>query len=86
MQCIVYRSERRVGAYVYVGDPDALQRLPPPLCQALGALTETLRFELTPERRLAQADAALVLANIAAAGYHIQFPPAQAVPLPDPTP
>lgn len=85
MQCFVYRSARRVGAYVYVADPAALERLPAALRQALGALTEALRFELTAERRMAREDPRRVLENIATIGYHVQFPPAEAVPPPDPT-
>lgn len=85
MHCIVYRSSRRPETFVYVADAAALAKLPPPLQQALGALTEALRFELTPERRLAREDARRVLENIASIGYHVQFPPAERVPLPDPT-
>ncbi|GMU42871.1 MAG: YcgL domain-containing protein [Xanthomonadales bacterium] len=80
MDCIVYRSERRVGAYVYVSDAAALERLPAVLKQGLGPLVEVLRLELTPERRLAREDAGRVLANIAGVGYHVQFPPTGQVP------
>lgn len=85
MHCIVYRSTRRPDTYVYVADAAALERLPPPLKQALGPLSEALQFELTPERKLAREDARRVLENIAGIGYHVQFPPAERVPLPDPT-
>lgn len=85
MHCIVYRSTRRPDTYVYVADAAALERLPPALKQALGPLSEALQFELTPERRLAREDARRVLENIAGIGYHVQFPPAERVPLPDPT-
>lgn len=85
MQCIAYRSTRRPGTYVYVADEAALAGLPAALQQGLGALVEVLRFELTPERRLAREDARRVLENIAGIGYHVQFPPAECVPPPDPT-
>jgi uncharacterized protein YcgL (UPF0745 family) len=85
MHCIVYRSSRRPDTYVYVADAAMLERLPPALKQALGPLSEALQFELTPERRLAREDARRVLENIAGIGYHVQFPPAERVPLPDPT-
>jgi hypothetical protein len=74
-ECIVLRSAKRLGAYVYVRDLEALKRMPPALASALGELSETLRFELTPTRKLAQADAAVVIANLDALGYHVQFPP-----------
>ena len=85
MECIVYRSERRPDTYVYVADAAALTRLPPELTRALGKLSEALRFELTPTRKLAREDAARVLANLQQLGYHVQFPPPERVPLPNPS-
>jgi uncharacterized protein YcgL (UPF0745 family) len=85
MLCIVYKSSRRPDTYVYVADPDQLAKLPAALAQALGTLVEALRFELTPERKLAREDARLVSANIDHMGYHIQFPPADAIHPVDPT-
>lgn len=85
MECVVYRSERRPDTYVYVADASALARLPPELTRVLGKLTEALRFELTPERKLAREDATRVLANLQQMGYHVQFPPPERVPMPDPT-
>lgn len=85
MQCIVYRSDRRPGTYIYVADPESIKRLPPELTRVLGALVEALRFELTPGRKLAMEDPARVLANLQSMGYHVQFPPPEYVPLPDPT-
>ncbi len=74
LECIVFRSEKRLGAYVYVRDAAALEKLPTALRQALGELCESLRFVLTPERKLAQVEAAVVIANIDKLGYHLQFP------------
>jgi len=54
MLCIVYKSSRRPDTFVYVADPDHLAKLPAALIQGLGALVEVLRFELTPERKLAR--------------------------------
>lgn len=85
MECIVYRSERRPDTYVYMADAATLTRLPPELTRVLGRLTEALRFELTASRKLAREDAARVLANLQQMGYHVQFPPPERVPLPDPT-
>ncbi len=85
MLCIVYKSSRRPETFVYVADPDALTRLPAALSQGLGPLAEVLRFELTPERKLAREDARLVCANIDQIGYHVQFPPPSAIHPVDPT-
>ena len=40
-----------------------------------------LEVALTPERRLAQADAALVRANLAERGFHLQLPPQPLAPV-----
>lgn len=79
MRCVVYRSDKREGTYVYTIAGDGLERVPPQLRQSLAPLVEALAFELTPGRKLARADASVVLANLSAVGYHIQFPPAEAV-------
>lgn len=85
MLCIVYKSSRRPETYVYVAESEALKKLPAALQAGLGALNEVLRFELTAERKLAREDAGLVLRNLEAIGYHVQFPPADLIPPSDPT-
>ena len=54
---------------------EIVARLPPPLVTQLGKLQFVLEVALTPERKLAQADADVVRENLAARGFHIQFPP-----------
>jgi len=76
LHCIVYKSTRRADTYVYVLDEKALERLPPELKMGLDPLVEALRFELTPERRLARIDAQVLRKNLHEIGFHIQFPPA----------
>ena len=75
MQCYVYRSERKQDTYVYLRERDGFELLPPNIAASLGALNFVLEVALTPERRLAREDAAVVRANLAARGFHIQFPP-----------
>ncbi|MBL0029044.1 MAG: YcgL domain-containing protein [Rhodanobacteraceae bacterium] len=75
MQCYVYRSEKRGDTYVYLRERDAFGLLPANLAASLGALSFVLEVALTPERKLARGDAAVVRANLAASGFHIQFPP-----------
>lgn len=85
MLCIVFKSNRRPDTYVYVGAVETLSKLPAALQQGLGKLDEVLRFELSPERKLAREDARLVYRNIESIGYHVQFPPAESIPPADPT-
>ncbi|MBI2399017.1 MAG: YcgL domain-containing protein [Xanthomonadales bacterium] len=75
MQCFVYRSAKKDDTYVYLRERDAFDLVPANLAAALGALAFVLEVELTPTRRLAREDVAVVRANLAARGFHIQFPP-----------
>ena len=75
MQCHVYRSSKRDDTYVYLRERDAFGLLPANIAAPLGELQFVLSVELTPERKLAREDANVVRANLAARGFHIQFPP-----------
>ena len=75
MRCYVYKSARRADTYVYLAASEGFEVLTAALRQQLGNLTLALEFELTADKRLAQADAANVLAQISAAGYYLQVPP-----------
>jgi uncharacterized protein YcgL (UPF0745 family) len=81
MHAFVYKSPRKADTYVYLAARDDFERLPGPIRQQLGTLQFVLEVELTPERRLARADAAVVRANLAAQGFHLQFPPTALDPM-----
>ncbi len=75
MQAYVYKSQRKDDTYVYLAQRDAFTQLPEPLRSQLGPLRFVLEVALTPERRLARGDTAVVRENLAVRGFHIQFPP-----------
>ena len=75
MQAYVYKSRRRADTYVYLARRDDVACLPASLRDSLGALDFVLEVALTPERTLARAEAAVVRANLAACGFHLQLPP-----------
>ena len=75
MQSFVYRSQKRDDTYVYLRERDAFGVLPANIAATLGELQFVLEVALTPERKLAREDAAVVRENLAARGFHIQFPP-----------
>lgn len=75
MQAYVYKSLRKADTYVYFAARDDFSPLPDPLRAQLGELAFVLEVALTPQRRLAQADPAVVRANLAGQGFHVQFPP-----------
>ncbi len=75
MQCFVYKGTRKQGAYLYLLREDNFSDLPEQLLSSMGKLELALRFELTEERKLAQADAQVVRENLLSQGYHLQMPP-----------
>ncbi len=81
MHAYVYKSQRKADTYVYLAARDDFERLPAPIRQQLGALRFVLEVELTPERKLARADPAVVRTNLAAQGFHRQFPPTALDPM-----
>lgn len=78
MHAYVYKSQRKADTYVYLAARDDFERLPEPLRGRLGALTFVLDVALTPDRRLARENPEEVRANLAARGFHLQFPPSAA--------
>ncbi|WP_051440357.1 YcgL domain-containing protein [Pseudoxanthomonas suwonensis] len=78
MQAYVYKSLRRADTYVFLAARDDFARLPEPVRARLGELFFVLEVALTPDRRLAQSDPAVVRANLAAHGFHLQLPPVEA--------
>ena len=75
MQAYVYKSLKKADTYVYLAARDDFTRLPEPLRMQLGALEFVLDLALTPERKLAREDVAVVRDNLVSRGFHLQFPP-----------
>ncbi len=83
MKCFVYRSRKRNNTYVYLSERDGFAVLPAELAAGLGTLEFALELELTPQRKLAVADAARVLQHLNEFGFHVQFPPNEQLVLPE---
>lgn len=73
----VFKGDRKPGAFLYVDFTDALDGVPEALLVQFGETTEVLSLQLTPDRKLARADAGDVLAQIEATGFYLQLPPAE---------
>ncbi len=73
--CQVYRSPRRAEMYLYVDMERGLVDVPEPLLASFGEPEKALSLLLTPDRKLARADAAEVLAAIQQQGFYLQLPP-----------
>ena len=73
--CTIYKGSREPELYLYVDRVDGLTRVPDELLERFGKLAEVMTIKLTPQRKLARANAAQVLAAIAERGYYLQLPP-----------
>lgn len=71
----IYRSLRKRDMYLYVDAAEDLTRVPEALLQRFGRPHKAMDLLLTPQRPLARADAVVVLASIAEAGFFLQLPP-----------
>ena len=81
MHAFVYKSLNKADTYVYLAGRDAFERLPDPVRGKLGTLQFVLAVELTDQRTLARENPEVVRRNLAAQGFHIQFPPSMADPM-----
>lgn len=75
MKCVIYKCSRKQDAYLYIEREDAFERVPEALLDMLGGLERVMVLELTPERRLAQADPEQVRRLLREQGYYLQLPP-----------
>ena len=71
----IFRSPRREGMYLYVDKQQGFVDVPEPLLKQFGEPHSAMTLLLTPERKLARADASAVLDSIEANGFYLQMPP-----------
>ena len=71
----VYKSTRKTEMYLYVDKARGLVDVPEPLMKQFGEPEEVMMLMLAPDRKLARADAAEVLAEIDEKGFYLQMPP-----------
>ncbi|MBV6811400.1 YcgL domain-containing protein [Xanthomonas campestris pv. pennamericanum] len=74
MHAYVYKSQRKQDTFVYLATRDDFSCLPAAVQAQLAPLTFVLDVALTPERRLAQADAATVREALGKHGFYLQLP------------
>lgn len=75
MKCWIYRSKRKPDHYVFSDRPNDLEHVPAALQVLLSPLDLVMSLELTPARRLANADTAAVLTALRETGFYLQIPP-----------
>ncbi|RZA17030.1 MAG: YcgL domain-containing protein [Lysobacteraceae bacterium] len=81
MLAYVYKSLKKADTYLYLAKRDDFAGLPEPLRTQLGTLHFVLEVDLVPGRGLALEDPAVVRANLASRGFHLQFPPTMQDPM-----
>ncbi len=75
--CEIFTSPRRAEMYLYVDKARGLAEVPAPLLQQFGDPRSVMVLMLDPERKLARANAAEVLAKIEEQGFYLQMPPSE---------
>ena len=71
----VFKSLKKLDTYLYVDKLQNFEELPSGLRDSFGRYELVLEMELSPERKLARADANQVLSDIALKGFYLQLPP-----------
>lgn len=71
----IYRCKKKEGAYIYVEKGKDTSTLPEALLQQSGQLDFAMMIILTPDKKLANANATNVLAGIKENGFYLQLPP-----------
>lgn len=61
--------------FLYLREQDAFELIPETLRSRFGPPQFVMELALTPERKLARADVAVVMENLADQGFHLQLPP-----------
>ena len=74
MICYIYRSNRKPDTYLYMARKDDFGDLPEAVLRIFGPPQFSMSLNLTPERKLAQEDAAKVITRLKSDGYFLQLP------------
>lgn len=73
--CAIYKSLKKTDNYLYVEKQGDFSKVPAPLLQLLGTLEWVMDIDISPDRKLARADAAQVCRQLEEQGYYLQLPP-----------
>ncbi len=75
MKCVVLRSEKKQGAYLYLAHEMSPEDVPAELMSSLGVCVEVMQLDLSERQSLASQDIEQVKENLQTVGYHLQIPP-----------
>lgn len=71
----IFKSPRRDECYLYVDRSKKLSQVPESLLETFGKPVHVTDMLLTPERKLARADASKILSELDDKGFYLQMPP-----------
>jgi len=74
---VIYRSDKKSGAYLYTCHGDELSKVPDALLAQLGTLHNAMTLVLNTDRKLAHADVERVMSDLLEKGFYLQLPPAE---------
>lgn len=78
MQCYVYKGDKKDDHYLYLNQEFNAEQppedLPGAILKLMGDLSLVVDFDLEPTRKLQQADAEQVIADIESQGFYLQMP------------
>lgn len=74
MHCSIYKGRRKQDTYLYIPGRADFSGVPQDLLEIMGQLEHVLDLVLTPERRLARADACAVMRALLIHGRYVQLP------------
>ena len=75
MLCSIYKGSREQQLFLYVPYADGESNIPEQLRERMGEIKRVMTLKITPDRKLARADAEKVLKDIRDQGYYLQLPP-----------
>lgn len=75
MRSVVYKSLRKADTYIFLRGDEAFDSIPDELRATLGQLVKVMALELGSDRKLARAEAVVVMAALEERGYYLQLPP-----------
>lgn len=73
--CEVYKSRKDEEMYLFISREEKFERVPEVLLTRFNDSAPVTSFVLTPDRKLARADAAKVISSIEEQGFYLQMPP-----------
>jgi uncharacterized protein YcgL (UPF0745 family) len=81
MQCFVYKSLRKSDTYLFVTQKGEFSHIPSALMKVFGTPEFAMEFELTPNRKLAAANAREVIEFLSQQGFYLQMPAENEYPI-----